>query len=96
MLGHIQPESPQVNSTQGGVRPHRATVRVCMALQEVRGSTPLSSTQVSSWFPIMELAIFDLGAAAKCSNGVHLSSHPPSFLSASRVSADGISVVRPG
>ena len=25
-LGHVQPQSPQVNSTQGDVRPHRATV----------------------------------------------------------------------
>jgi hypothetical protein len=38
----------------------------------------------------MGSAVFDLGAAAKCSNGARVSSHRPSFLSAARVAGEGI------
>jgi hypothetical protein len=41
-------------------------------------------------------ALLDLGAAAKCSNGVHSPSHCPSFIRASRVAAEGISVSHQG
>jgi hypothetical protein len=37
-------------------------------------------------------AFSDLDAAAMCSNEAHSPSHRPSFLSASRVAAEGISV----
>ena len=42
MPSHIQPESPQVNSTQGDVRPRRATVRACMACKRPEVRVPLA------------------------------------------------------
>ena len=59
-------------------------------MEGVRGSNPLSSTQVKGRLPIWEPAFFDLPAAANGSNGQV--SQSPSLRSASRVASDGASV----
>jgi hypothetical protein len=59
-------------------------------MEGVRGSNPLSSTQVKGRFTVRGTGLFDLLAAANGSNGQ--ASQSPSLRSASRVASDGASV----
>src|ERR1022692_3304979 len=66
--GHVQPRKPQVNATQGHVRPHPATGGVCMACKRSGVRIPIAPPQFKSIIRKPEPTVPGARTAAKYSS----------------------------